>query len=138
MNGGNCADIMCGYFDQEAVSDMVYAFAALFVFQLLGELIVNWTSLPLPGPLVGMALLFVGLIVHGRVPERLSRTTGKLFQHMMLFFIPIVVGVMMHFQRVAAEWLPFLVACIAGSAITLTVTALVFQWMLKRCRIAGQ
>jgi len=36
--------------------------------------------------------------------------------------------VMLHFDRIAREWLPFLVACIAGAAITLVVTA----WTLRR------
>lgn len=117
---------------------MIYAFAALFVFQLLGELIVYLTGLSLPGSLVGMALLFTGLILLGRVPEPLDRTTGKLFRHMMLFFTPIVAGVMMHAERVTAELWPFVVACIAGAAITLMVTALTLQWMLKRGQAVAQ
>jgi putative effector of murein hydrolase LrgA (UPF0299 family) len=117
---------------------MLYAVTALLVCQLIGECIVQSTGLPLPGPLVGMMLLFIGLVFHGRVPAVLDQTSGKLFRHMMLFFTPIVVGVMMHVDHVAAEWLPFLVACLVGSAVTLVVTALSLQWMLKRRRAAGQ
>lgn len=111
---------------------MIYAFAALFVCQLVGEFIVQWTHLPLPGPLVGMALMFVALLFYGRIPEALERTADKLFSHMMLFFIPLVTGVMMHFERVANEGLAFIVACVVGSAVSLVVTALTMQWMLQR------
>jgi len=110
---------------------MIYAIAALFVCQLLGEIIVQSVGLRLPGPLVGMVLLFLGLVLHGRVPEKLNSTVGKLLRHMMLFFIPLVAGVMMHAERMAAEWLPFMAACIVGAAVTLIVTALTFEWMLK-------
>lgn len=111
---------------------MIYAIASLFVFQLLGEVIVQLLGLPLPGALMGMLLLFLALLWHGRVPKALTQTTGTLLQHMMLLFIPAVAGVMMHFRRVADEWQPFLVACVVGAAVTLVVTAVTLQWAMKR------
>lgn len=111
---------------------MIQAFAVLLVLQLVGELLVQSLHLPLPGPLVGMLLLLAGLVWHGRVPEPLRKLGDVLLQNMMLLFIPAVAGVMMLFERVAQEWLPFFVACIGGAAITLAVTALVLQALLKR------
>lgn len=111
---------------------MIYAFAALFVFQLIGEFIVQWTHLPVPGPLIGMGLLFVALLIRGDIPEALERASDKLFSHMVLFFTPLVAGVMMHFERAATEGLAFLVACLTGSALSLVVTALTLQWMLRK------
>lgn len=111
---------------------MIQAFAVLLVLQLVGELLVQSLHLPLPGPLVGMLLLLAGLVWHGRVPEPLRKLGEVLLQNMMLLFIPAVAGVMMLFDRVAQEWLPFFVACIGGAAITLAVTALVLQALLKR------
>lgn len=110
---------------------MIYAIAILFVFQLIGEVAVQALGLPLPGPLVGMLVLFAALLGYGRVPDALSRTAGTLLQHMMLLFIPAVTGVMMHFGRVASEWLPFLAACVGGAAVTLVVAALTLRWMLR-------
>lgn len=110
---------------------MIYAITVLFFFQLLGELIVQWVGLPLPGPLAGMLLLFTALCLRGKVPDQLGQTVGTLLQHMMLLFIPAIAGVMLHFDPVAGEWKPFLVACIVGAAVTLVVTALAFHWMLK-------
>lgn len=111
---------------------MVPAFALLLVLQLAGELIVQTLALPLPGPLVGMLLLFAFLVARGGVPDGLRQLGDLLLQNMMLLFIPAVAGVMLLFDRVAAEWLPFFVACIGGAAITLTVTALTLQALLKR------
>jgi len=117
---------------------MIYAVAALLLFQLLGECIVQVLALPLPGALVGMLLLFAGLMWRGRAPEALARTGGTLLQHLMLLLVPSVAGVMMHFGRVAREWQPFLIACVVGAAVTLVVTALTFQWMLKLRAKAGR
>lgn len=111
---------------------MLNAIAALFVFQLIGEVLVQALGLPLPGPLVGMLLLCAGLLWRGSVPDELRDTAGSLLRHMMLLFIPAVSGVMMHFGRVGQEWLPFLAAGLAGAAITIVVTALTFRWMLER------
>ena len=106
--------------------------AVLLTFQLIGEALVQVAGLPLPGPLAGMLLLFAALVLRGGVPESLGHTSNTLLQNMMLLFIPAIAGVMLHFDRVAAEWQPFLVACVVGAAVTLVVTALTFLWLLKR------
>ena len=110
---------------------MIYAITALLAFQFVGELAVRVLGLPLPGALAGMLLLFAALVWLGRVPESLARTTGTLLQHMMLLFIPAIAGVMLQFERVAREWQPFLVASVVGAAVTLVVTALTLQWLLR-------
>ena len=111
---------------------MLYALATLFAFQLLGEFLVRVTSLPLPGALVGTLLLLIGLLFYRRLPKPLEETAGVLLQNMMLLFIPTIAGVMLHFDRIAREWQPFLVAGVAGAAITFLVTGFTFKWMLAR------
>ncbi len=111
---------------------MLYAVLALFVLQWVGELLVVSLNLPLPGALVGALLLLAGLLALGRLPKGLEQTAGALLQNMMLLFIPIVAGVMLHFGRIAREWLPFLASGVLGAALTLVVTAVVFRWMLQR------
>lgn len=110
---------------------MIYAITALFVFQLLGEILVQALSLPLPGPLAGMLLLAVAFFVRGGVPAAMEQTAGSMLQHLMLLFIPAVTGVMMYFDHVAKEWQPFLAATLGGTLITLVVTAVVLNRLLK-------
>lgn len=112
---------------------MLYAVLALLAFQWLGEALVRALGWPLPGALVGALLLLAGLLVLGRLPKALEQVCGALLQNMMLLFIPIISGVMLHFERIASEWLPFIVSCVVGAALTLVVTAVVFRWMLARC-----
>ena len=110
---------------------MLYAITTLFLCQLAGELLVQWLGLPIPGPLIGMLLLFIVLLVRGGVPEALNETSGHLLRNLMLLFIPAVTGVMLHFERVGREWLPFLAAGIVGAAFTMAVTALTLRWMIR-------
>ena len=111
---------------------VLYAFLALLVLQWVGEVLVQALGLPLPGALVGALLLLVGLLLLGRLPKALEQTSGALLQNLMLLFIPIVAGVMRHFERIASEWLPFLASGIGGAVLTLLVTAAVFRWLLQR------
>lgn len=106
--------------------------AVLLVLQLLGELFVRLTGLPIPGALIGLLALFGGLVWLGRLPVALRDTARNVLQHLMLLFIPAVAGIMLHFDLLAQEWLPFLLACIVGTMITIVVTALTLSWMIKR------
>jgi holin-like protein len=110
---------------------MLYAITALFALQLLGEAIVHFTQLPLPGALVGTLLLLAALIIHGRTPQALERVGTVLLQNMMLLFIPVIAGVMLEFDNLASQWQPFVLACIFGAAITFVATLLSFRWMLR-------
>jgi putative effector of murein hydrolase LrgA (UPF0299 family) len=110
---------------------MVAAFAVLLVFQLVGEVLVQALALPLPGPLVGMLLLFAALTLRGGLPPQLAEAAQALLSHLMLLFIPAVTGVMMYFGRIGREWLPFIAVCLLGAAITMAVTALTLRWMLR-------
>ena len=116
---------------------MLYALAALFAFQLAGEALVHALALPLPGALVGTLLLLTALLWLGRLPVALEQTALTLLQNMMLLFIPTIAGVMLHFDRIAREWQPFVVAGVAGAAITYVITALTFRWMLARSPAAA-
>ncbi|MDS1141419.1 CidA/LrgA family protein [Pusillimonas sp. SM2304] len=111
---------------------VLFAVTVLFIMQLAGEVLARLTGLPLPGPLIGMLLMLAALMAHGRVPSGLRDTCHHMLKHLMLLFIPPVAGIMLYFGPLEREWIPFLLACIAGVALTLVVTALTFRWMLRR------
>lgn len=111
---------------------MIGALTLLLLFQLAGEVIVIGLALPLPGPVVGMALLFIALVVRGGVPENLRSTASGLLQHLSLLFVPAGAGVLVHLARLGEEWLAITVALVASTALTLTVTALLLRWLLHR------
>jgi len=106
---------------------MLAALTVLLVYQLIGEVLVQLLGLPVHGPVVGMLLLFVTLLLRGRAPEWLRTTSNGLLGHLSLLFVPAGVGVMQHFQRLGAEWLPITVALVASTIITIGVTALVMR-----------
>jgi holin-like protein len=106
---------------------MVGAIALLLAYQLAGELLVLLLALPVPGPVIGMLLLLATLAVRGGAPPALRDAAQGLLQHLSLLFVPAGVGVMVHSGRIAAEWLPILVALVLSTAATIAVTALVMR-----------
>jgi holin-like protein len=106
---------------------MLASLTLLLVFQLIGETIVQWLRLPVPGPVLGMLLLFAALVCRGNVPPALRHTANGLLQHLSLLFVPAGAGVMTHMGLLATAWLPTAAAIVLSTAITLLVTALVMR-----------
>ena len=54
---------------------MIPALATLLACQLLGEVVVRWASLPVPGPVVGLALLLAALALRSSPPRKVCCNT---------------------------------------------------------------
>ncbi|HXE40787.1 MAG TPA: CidA/LrgA family protein [Azonexus sp.] len=106
---------------------MISALSALLVFQLTGEVLARWLDLPVPGPVLGMLLLFVFLVLRGGPGDELRTTSQTLLQHLSLLFVPAGTGIMVHLHRVADEWLPLLLSLLISTLATLVVTALAMK-----------
>jgi holin-like protein len=109
---------------------MLGAFVWLLGCQLVGEVTVQSLGLPVPGPVVGMMLLFGALVLRGGAPDGLRATGHALLRSLMLLLVPATTGVMLHVDRVGAEWLPIALAGIGGAAVTLVVTALTLRLLV--------
>jgi holin-like protein len=107
---------------------VLYGLTALLVFQLIGEFLSRVLGLPLPGPVIGMALLFAGLTALGRVPEGLRSAAEGLLRYLALLFVPAGVGLMVHYQRLQADAVAIAAALVVSTALALAVTGVVFQW----------
>ena len=95
----------------------------LLCCQLIGELIVVASGLPLPGPVLGMVILFVGLLVRGGVPDDLQSLAGGLLRHLSLLFVPAGVGVLLHLSLIADEWLAISASLVLSTVLTVAATA---------------
>lgn len=113
---------------------MLAALTLLLVFQLAGEVLAHSFALPIPGPVIGMALLFVALLLRGGPGENLRQTSGQLLQHLSLLFVPAGTGIVLYGERIAAEWLPLVVAMVASTLLAIIVTALLLQALARRRR----
>ncbi|WP_430437380.1 CidA/LrgA family protein [Oceanibaculum nanhaiense] len=114
---------------------MLNAITLLLLFQLIGETIARLGGLPLPGPVIGMALLFLTLTLRGNLPDSLRITAGGLLQHLSLLFVPAGVGVVLYLSLIADQWAAISVSLLVSTVVTIAVSALV---MLGFERLSGR
>ena len=111
---------------------MIPALATLLVFQLMGEVVVMSLGLPVPGPVVGLALLLTLLVLRAATITGIKPTVQGLLQHLSLLFVPAAVGVMQHLQRLGDEALAIGVALVVSTLVCMAVSAWTMVWLMKR------
>ncbi|WP_150526638.1 CidA/LrgA family protein [Roseibium sediminis] len=109
----------------------------IFSCQLAGELARVALGLPIPGPVLGMVLLFLFLVFKGGIPEQLASVTGGLLNHLSLLFVPAGVGLMLHFKLLGSDWLAISAALVVSTVLTIVVTATMMT-LLTRSSASGK
>jgi len=97
----------------------------LLIYQLAGELTVNLLEIPVPGPVIGMLMLFLTLVWRGSSTKSLDSSSSALLSHLSLLFVPAGVGIMVHFDRIIHEWHAISIALILSTVITMIATAMI-------------
>ena len=103
----------------------------IFACQLAGEAMTRAFETPLPGPVIGMVMLFFYCVIRGRVPEDLASVGDTLLKNLSLLFVPAGVGVMVYGALFAREALPIIASLIGSTIVTIGVTALIMQRLNK-------
>jgi holin-like protein len=106
---------------------MLHALTLLFLCQLVGEIAVRAAGLAFPGPVLGMGLLFAGLLARGRSGPALDGVADTILRNLSLLFVPAAVGVVQQAGLIAANWLAISAALVASTLLTLVVTVLTFR-----------
>lgn len=107
-------------------------FTWLLLFQCVGEVVARLVDLPVPGPVLAMALLLFVLLVRGDAPESMTVAADGLARHLSLLFVPAGTGVMLHVHQIETEWMPIVVAIAVSTVLAIATAALTFQWLLRR------
>lgn len=118
---------------------MLQGLFVLLACQLAGEVIVRGFGVPIPGPVVGIVILFVGLMVRDRfsrapnpdVEPHVARMADNLLKNLGLVFVPAGVGIAQNYNLVLANGLPIVVSLVASTILTLIVTMAVFRLVAR-------
>lgn len=113
----------------------IMGFVILLVFMWLGGAARQALFLPLPGPVVGFALLALALIAleqgFGRGYESIFGSVGPvargLLNHMGLLFVPAGVGIINEGEVLQKDWLPILLGVLFSTILGLAATG----WFMK-------
>lgn len=111
---------------------MIWALTVLLLYQLVGEVLVRMLNLALPGPVLGMLLLFFSLLLKKSVAESLQQTSNSLVLHLSLLFVPAGVGIVRHLALLQSQGVALLLTLILSTLLTMLVTAWVIGFLSRK------
>ena len=110
---------------------MLSAFVILLVCQWLGEAVAQLCKLPVPGPVLGMILLTVVLVLRADWRRYVAPASEPLLANFSILFVPAGVGVMVVADSLRDNWLALSAAVVVCTVLTLVVTTLTVHWVSK-------
>jgi holin-like protein len=111
---------------------MIEAITTLLIYQLIGETLTFALGLPIPGPVIGMALLLATLALRPALLARIKATGNTLLSHLSLLFVPAGVGVMVHFARLSDEGVAIIAAVVGSTQLAIVATAATAAYLIGR------
>ncbi|MCU1727787.1 CidA/LrgA family protein [Pseudomonas sp. 7P_10.2_Bac1] len=103
----------------------------LVLFQLLGTALNHLFIAVLPGPIIGLLLLLVYLLVCGEVSESLNEAAKGLLRYLPLLLVPPAVGVMVYAADIAADFWAIAGALVLSLLLSMAFVGVLMQRMVK-------
>lgn len=105
---------------------MLQAFVLIVAFQFAGEALARFAGIPVPGPVLGLAMFALLAGLWPPLYDAVEETADLLLRHLSLLFVPAGVGVLQHLGLLGREALPILAVLLFSTILTLAATALTF------------
>lgn len=110
------------------------------VFWLTGEMLARLCGLPLPGGIVGLAIVLGLLATRGLSIFSMKRGADWFLADMLLFFVPAVLAVLDHREFLGVTGLKILFVILLSTAAVMVVTAfavdICLRWRVGHVRTA--
>lgn len=109
------------------------------IFWLIGDALTRTTGWPLPGGILGMAILLL-LFASGSLSHASLRHGANWFiAEMLLFFVPAVLAVLDHQELLGILGLKILAVIVLSTVLVMGVTALVVEFCFRAMsRLGGE
>jgi|LGVF01.1.fsa_nt_gb holin-like protein len=105
--------------------------AIILAIYLSGLLIENLFSLPIPGSIIGLIIMLILLHLKIVKVENIKQVSDFFLNNMMFFFIPATVSIMVTYQILEGVLIEVTALIILSTLITISITALVVQYIAK-------
>ncbi|BFK80711.1 hypothetical protein I3900191A7_08560 [Clostridium baratii] len=103
----------------------------IFGIYLVGELIVSLTHIPIPGNIIGLLLLLLGLCTKVIKVNQVETVANFFLDHLAFFFLPAGVSLMNSFGIIKASIIQIIIVCIITTAIIIASTGLIVQFIVN-------
>lgn len=119
----------------------------IFLFQLVGEVVQKLLQLTFPGPVIGLILLVLFLLISDNTRFRLIskpfekevvEAAQSILSYLSLLFVPIGVGVVIHVSLIEDQLLRVLALLFIGTLSTIGLTAWLMQKVQNKKQLKTQ
>ena len=108
---------------------MISGLVQILLFQSLGELISKFLLPTLPGPVIGLVLLILWLVLRKGINTELALVADAFSQYFGLLFVPAAVGVVLFLPQLKANALAIVSALLASIILTIASSAVVVRFL---------
>ena len=102
---------------------MLKGIIVLLFCQFIGECIAKFFELLVPGPVIGMVLLLIFLLIRKESFESLDNAVALHLRYLPLLFIPAAMGIITQIDIITREFWAIAIALFIGTLIALVFAA---------------
>jgi len=117
---------------------MISGLVQILLFQSLGELLSKFALPTLPGPVIGLVLLIIWLVLRKGINPELALVADGFSQYLGLLFVPAAVGVVLFLPQLQANALAIISALVGSVILTIATSALVVRFLNPKTTETGQ
>jgi putative effector of murein hydrolase LrgA (UPF0299 family) len=111
---------------------MIFGLVQILLFQSLGELVSKFLLPTLPGPVIGLVLLVMWLVIRKGINSELAMVADTFSQYLGLLFVPAAVGVVLFLPQLKANALAIITALVGSVILTIGSSAFVVRFLSKK------
>lgn len=106
-------------------------FSIIFIYCLLGELVVSFLPFAFPSSVVSLLLFFLSFVVGILKPAQVETVSNYLLQVMAIFFIPAGVGIIEKYDLLKNDLVPILIITLVTSILTFVTSAYTVLFFIR-------
>ncbi|MBU3605176.1 MULTISPECIES: CidA/LrgA family protein [unclassified Polynucleobacter] len=111
---------------------MISGLVQILLFQSIGELVSKFLLPTLPGPVIGLVLLVLWLVLRKGINTELALVADAFSQYLGLLFVPAAVGVVLFLPELKANALAIVCALVGSVILTIGSSAVVVRFLSKK------
>ncbi|MEG0390741.1 MAG: CidA/LrgA family protein [Cetobacterium sp.] len=111
---------------------MIGEFAIILAITYISSIISKYTPIPIPGPVIGILLLFILLNFKILKVENIKNATNLMLTNLAFLFLPPGVGLLKSIDILANNWHKLFFVIVTTTIITLVITGWSVQFIIKR------
>ena len=110
---------------------MISGLVQILLFQSIGELFSKFLLASLPGPVIGLVLLVLWLVLRKGINTELVLVADGFSQYLGLLFVPAAVGVVLFLPQLQANALAIISALVGSVILTIGSSAFIVRFLSR-------